>query len=72
MYQPYFGKIMQVMINGVSIFFPVDGSTHMVPQSFADEITARRMAIDAMIDKTNRMSNIHENQEDAPGALKLF
>ena len=72
MYQPYFGRVMQVMINGISIFFKVDGTTQMVPQAFADEITARRIAIDATIDKTNRMSDINANHESAPGELKLF
>lgn len=57
MYRPYVGNVMRVMINGISIYFKVDGSTQMIPQTFADEITARRMAIDAILTKQNRMSD---------------
>jgi hypothetical protein len=72
MYQPYFGKIMQVALSGILIYFPVDGSTKMIPQSFADEVTRRRMAIDAMLTKQNRMVDIKSNYEGAPGELSLF
>ena len=54
MYRPYVGNVMRVMINGISIFFKVDGSTQMVPETFADEITARRLALDAMIMKQKK------------------
>jgi hypothetical protein len=72
MYRPYFGRTMRVMINGISIYMPVDGSTHQVPQTFADEITRRRMCIDAMLTKQHRMSDIQSNYERAPGELSLF
>lgn len=72
MYRPYFGNVMRVMINGISIFFPVDGTTHQVPKTFADEIASRRMKVDALIVKQNRMSDITKNAEGSPGELKLF
>lgn len=72
MYAAHFGRVMQVMINGISIFFKVDGSTQMVPKSFADEITARRMAVDAILTKQSRMSDISSNAESSPGELALF
>jgi hypothetical protein len=72
MYRPYFGRVMGVTIQGVKIWMPVDGSTHDVPQSFADEITRRRMSVDAQLTKQNRMSDIRGNFENAPGELKLF
>jgi hypothetical protein len=72
MYRPYLGNIMQVSLNGILIYFPVDGSTKMVPRSFADEITRRRMAIDAMLTKQHRMTDIKANYEGAPGELSLF
>lgn len=72
MYRPYFGNVMRVMVNGISIYFKVDGSTQYVPQTFADEITARRMAIDAILTKQHRMANIAANSESAPGELALF
>ena len=72
MYAPYFGKVMKVSINGVYILFPVDGKSYKVPKSFANEIAARRKAIDAIQSKTNRMSEVVKNFEHAPGDLKLF
>jgi hypothetical protein len=72
MYRPHFGKVMTVSINGISIFFKVDGSTQMVPKTFADEITSRRMQIDAILTKQSKMSNVPNNLESAPGELKLF
>ena len=44
----------------------------MIPQTFADEITARRMAIDAILTKQNRMSDVSSNAEASPGELELF
>lgn len=72
MYRPHFGRNMNVDVNGISIFFPVDGRPYEVPQTFADEITRRRMAIDAILTKQDRMANIQNNFEGAPGELKMF
>ena len=72
MYRPHFGNVMQVMINGISIFFKVDGTTQLVPQSFADEITGRRILVDNMLAKQQKLSNVSENYESAPGELNLF
>jgi hypothetical protein len=72
MYQPYFGKVMPVMINGIRIDIPVNGQKYEVPQSFADEIEAKVMAIDRMILKQRHMANISGNLETSPGELKIF
>lgn len=72
MYRPYFGRIMQVSINGITIAFPVDGSTQMIPQTFADEIASRRIAVDEILNKQSRMANITANHESTPGELVLF
>ena len=71
MYQPYFGKVMQVMLNGISIYFKVDGSVQSVPRSFADELEAGQMAIDAIISKQTKMADIGNNHERSPGELHL-
>lgn len=72
-YQPYFGKVMRVTINGVSIYFPVNGSTHSVPKTFADEITSRRMKVDEIITKQTRMADIPVNMDaSTPGDTQLF
>ncbi len=72
LYQPYFGKVMRVMINGISIFIKVDGTEHMIPKTFADEIHARRMRIDESLARQRRMSNVSANGEGAPGEIELF
>jgi hypothetical protein len=72
LYQPYFGRVMQVSVNGITIAFPVDGSSHDIPETFADAIDARRMAIDAMLTKSHRMSQIATNVEHYPGELQMF
>lgn len=72
MYQPYLGRTMTVSINGISIFFAVDGSTQMVPKTFADEITSRRINIDSILNKQGKMSDVVNNHESSPGELKIF
>lgn len=72
MYRPYFGNVMPVSVNGITIYFRVDGSTQFVPQTFADEITGKRMAVDAIENKKKKMANIPSNVESAPGELTLF
>lgn len=72
MYRPYFGNNMRVSLNGICIHFPVDGSTHLVPASFADELVRRRMAVDNIMTKQSRMSDIASNVERAPGELSVF
>lgn len=72
-YQAHFGKVMQVMINGIAIAFKVDGSKQKVPQSFADEIETRRLNVDAIENKKNAMANVQSMVDDfTPGSLELF
>jgi hypothetical protein len=71
-YRPYFGNVMRVMINGISIYFKVDGSTQSIPKTFADEISRRRKAIDRTQLAQSRMANVPENNERTPGELSIF
>lgn len=72
LYEPYLGKVIQISINGITIAFPVNGTTHKVPQSFADEIDSRRMAVDATLLKAKKMAAISDNHESYPGELQMF
>lgn len=72
MYRAYFGNVMTVTVNGISIYFKVDGSTQMVPETFADEITRRRLSVDGILTKQNKMADVSANVDSAPGELKLF
>jgi hypothetical protein len=72
LYRPYFGNVMRVMINGISIWFKVDGSTQKIPQTFADEIVARRLNVDKILMRKGKMANISANVESSPGEITLF
>lgn len=72
MYRAYFGNVMRVMINGISVFFKVDGTSQKVAKTFADEITARRRAVDNLLSKQNKMASVASNYETSPGELGLF
>jgi hypothetical protein len=72
MYRPYVGNVMNVTINGITIFFKVDGTTQMVPKTFAETIDKRRVLIDNMLKKTEKMADLGNNFEQSPGELKLF
>lgn len=73
MYRPYFGNVMTVTINGISIRFPVDGSKQEIPATFADEIERRRQNIDNIIKKQKRMAAVKENEDKGSiGELSLF
>lgn len=72
LYEPYLGKVLQLSINGITITMPINGTVHKVPQSFADEIDSRVMAVDATINKAKKMSSVAENVESYPGELQMF
>lgn len=71
-YRRWFGNVMPVTINGITIMFPIDGSTHSIPKTFADEITNRRVLIDKINFATDSMSDVRNNAEQAPGELELI
>lgn len=71
-YRNEFGNVMPVTINGIAIFFKVDGSTQYVPKTFADEITRRRLCVDNKLNRQHRMSNVRENYETSAGEIRLF
>ena len=72
MYAPYFGNVMRVTINGISIAIPVNGQTFEVPETFAREINRRRVAIDQQLLRARIMSDVSNNMEESPGELSLF
>ena len=72
MYRPYLGRVADIPVNGVTIFLPIDGQVYEIPETFADLVNQKRMAIDAMLTKQQRMSDVQVNHEHSPGELKLF
>lgn len=72
MYAPYFGDIMTVSINGVSIYFPCNGRRYKVPEPFAALIHERRRKVDDHEMRRDMLSNVSENVEQVPGARELI
>lgn len=72
MYAPYFGKVMHIMINGISIAVPCDGRPYDIPETFAGEVFRRINAINDQQSKAKRYSDVSTNIEGAPGELALF
>lgn len=72
MYAPYFGKVMHIMINGISIAVPCDGRPYDIPRTFAGEVFRRINAINDQQSKAKRYSDVNSNIEGAPGELALF
>lgn len=72
LYKPYFGRVMTVSINGISVAVPVDGKTYQVPESFAEEINIRKFRQDALMEKSKKLSDVQNNFESSPGELSLF
>lgn len=72
LYRPYFGRVMTVTINGVSVAIPCDGKTYYVPKTFAEEAKVRIFRRDRLIQKKNRLGDVKNNFETSPGELNLF
>ena len=72
MYESYFGKIMHVSINGISVSVPCDGRPYSVPDSFAAEVQSRLRAINEQQAKQKRFSDVGRNNESTPGELALY
>jgi len=70
-YKPYLGSKCQVIINGVAIVIPVDGSMVEVPEPYAAEMYRRMAGIDAQIDRMVKMSNYGQNREQVIGEIKF-
>ena len=70
-YKPYLGSRCQIMINGVPIVVPCDGSMVEIPESYAAELYRRMAGIDKMIDQQVRMSNYSQNREQSIGEIKF-
>jgi hypothetical protein len=72
MYAAYFGKVMHVMINGISIAVPCDGRPYNIPATFAEEVHRRLRAVNDAELKSKRFADVASNVEKAPGELALY
>lgn len=74
-YASEFSKNMRVVINGVSIFIPIDGREYMVPETFAAEIKRRIHKVNQKINRLRRKGtteNFNLIEEKSIGEVKLF
>lgn len=60
-YKPYFGQVMTIMINGITVAVPLDGVPHKIPKVFADEFKTRIGRIDA---QNERLGILGANMEE--------
>lgn len=72
MYAPYFGEVMTVGLNGLNIYFPVDGRTYKVREPYAMIIKKRQRAVDDLIKRQERMANVTANKEQSAGEMVLI
>jgi hypothetical protein len=74
-YASEFSKNMRVVINGVSIFIPIDGNEYLVPETFAAEIKRRVHKVNQKLNRLRRKGtteNISLFEEKSIGEVKLF
>ena len=71
-YAKYFGRIMRVALNGVSVAVPCNGSSVKVPESFAAEIHSRMQKINEQELRAQKMSSVSSNLETSPGSINFF
>lgn len=71
-YAKYFGRVMRVAINGISIAVRCDGKSVMLPESFAAEVLRRMSEMDKYDLRLNKMARVEKNLESSPGQLNFF
>lgn len=72
MYAKYFGKVMTVSIQGITVAIPCDGKTRKYNKTHAIEALSRLRKIDASITRKERMKDIVNNVETSPGEIKFY
>ena len=71
-YARYFGRVMRVSINGISVAVRCDGQTVMLPKTYAAEVSRRMSEMDKHELRLKGMSNVTKNFEASPGQLNFF
>jgi hypothetical protein len=71
-YRAYFGNVMTVGLNGITIYFPIDGRKYKVSKSFAAIIEGRRRSADDYMLRKNRLADVQNNVESYAGELKMY
>ena len=72
MYKAFFGNVMHVSINGISISVPCDGKPYPLPESYAAVVQERLRLENDRQAKQKRFSDVGRNSESSPGELTLY
>lgn len=72
MYQKYFGKVMSVAVQGITVAIPCDGKTYKINRTHAIEALSRVRKIDTSITRRERMKDVANNFESTPGEIKFY
>ena len=72
MYAPYFGKVMTVAVQGITVAIPCDGKTYRINKTHAIEALSRIRKVDAFLTRKDRMRDIANNIESTPGEIKFY
>lgn len=71
-YAKYFGRVMRISINGISVAIQCNGKSIELPESFAAEAFRRMNEMDRYDMRQSKMANIASNRETNPGQLNFF
>jgi hypothetical protein len=71
-YKDYFGEVMTVQINGMSVYVPVNGRTYHIPKDFAALVQERRRKVDDMLNRQAILGDVTRNKEHFAGQLELI
>lgn len=71
-YAKYFGRVMRVSLNGISVAVRCDGRDTALPESFAAEVRRRMREMDKYELRLKNMSRVQSNFETSPGQLSFF
>lgn len=71
-YAKYFGRVMNVSINGIIVAVKCDGHEIELPESFASEVIRRMNYVDENESRCQNMSQISKNYESSAGQLDFF
>lgn len=70
-YAPYLGSVVMISLQGIPMYIPADGTTYLVPESYAAEAIQAMAQVDARQRKQSRLSNVRQNLETSIGAIKF-
>ena len=71
-YQPHFGAVMSLNINGILVAVPLDGTRYEIPETFASLFNTRIRAVDVQGYREKAMTAARANLEQYPGERDLI